>query len=219
MTQILVVDDEPDMLILIKNILKKHGYQVDTYRNPDEVQINQLAIYDLILLDVMMPKIDGISFCEQIRNQVDCPIIFLTAKTQEDDIVAGLESGADDYLTKPFGMQELLMRIEAHLRREKRPRHVSLYFDNLHFDLTAKEVTVNGEVVPLTKSEYKLCEILARRQGQVFSKDQLYEQTFGLDAIGDASAIAEHIKNIRAKFHKFNLTPITTVWGVGYKWR
>lgn len=218
MSLILAVDDELDMLDLIRNILKKNNHQVDVYQNPLDVDNSKLSKYDLILLDIMMPYINGINFCKEIRNKVDCPILFLTAKTMEEDIVEGLLIGGDDYITKPFGATELLARVEAHLRREKRERHTSLNLGEIRFDLSSNEVFVGDEKVHLTKSEYQISELLAKRKGQVFSKDQIYELIFGFDGIGDASAISEHIKNIRAKFQKYGKNPIETVWGIGYKW-
>ena len=218
MALILAVDDELDMLDLIRNILKKNKHQVDVYQNPLDVDNSKLSKYDLILLDVMMPGIDGISFCKDIRAKVDCPILFFTAKTMEEDIVEGLLIGGDDYITKPFGAAELLARIEAHLRREKRERHSSLNLGEIRFDLSSNEVFVGDEKVHLTKSEYQISELLAKRKGQVFSRDQIYELIFGFDGIGDSSAISEHIKNIRAKFQKYGKNPIETVWGIGYKW-
>lgn len=218
MSLILAVDDELDMLDLIENILKKNNHKVDVYQNPLDINYSKLSKYDLILLDVMMPGIDGISFCKEIRGKVDCPILFLTAKAMEEDIVEGLLIGGDDYITKPFGAAELLARIEAHLRREKRERHTSLNLGEIRFDLSSNEVFVVEEKVHLTKSEYQISELLAKRKGQVFSRDQIYELIFGFDGIGDSSAISEHIKNIRAKFQKYGKNPIETVWGIGYKW-
>ena len=218
MAKILAIDDELDMLILIKNILKKENYIVDIHQTTTDVDENSLGKYDLVLLDVMMPEVDGISYCKKIRNKVDCPILFLTAKTMESDIVDGLLSGGDDYITKPFGVNELLARIKAHLRKEQREKHSSLNLGNIRFDLTSNQVFVKEEQVHLTKSEYQISELLAKRKGQVFSREQIYEMIFGFDGIGDSSAISEHVKNIRAKFQKFSENPIATVWGIGYKW-
>lgn len=218
MAKILAIDDEIDMLILIKNILIKGDYIVDIYQTTADIDENSLGKYDLILLDVMMPEVDGISYCKNIRSKVDCPIIFLTAKTMETDIVDGLLSGGDDYITKPFGVGELLARVEAHLRREQREKYSSLNLGNIRFDLSSNQVSVKEEKVHLTKSEYQISELLARRKGQVFSREQIYEMIFGFDGIGDSSAISEHVKNIRAKFQKFGENPIATVWGIGYKW-
>ena len=218
MAKILAIDDELDMLILIKNMLKKENHIVDIHQTTTDVDENSLGKYDLVLLDVMMHEVDGISYCKKIRNKVDCPILFLTAKIMESDIVEGLLSGGDDYITKPFGVNELLARIDAHLRREQREKHSSLNLGNIRFDLSANEVFVNENKINLTKSEYQISELLAKRKGQVFSREQIYERIFGFDGVGDSSAISEHVKNIRAKFQRVGEIPIATVWGIGYKW-
>ena len=202
MTHLLVVDDEVSILELIKNSLGKDGYLITVCQNADDVDIKKLHFYDLILLDVMMPGTDGFEFCKQIRNMVNCPILFLTAKTLEEDILFGLGIGADDYITKPFRIQELRARVAAHLRREKREHHSTLSFEpDVRFDLSAKVLYVSEQPVPLTKSEYSI-----------------YEAIFGFDGIGDNSTISTHIKNIRAKLEHFKISPISTVWGIGYKW-
>lgn len=145
MANLLVIDDEEDMLALIENILKKKGHRVRAVQNPLEVDEKDLRKYDLILLDVMMPGMDGMRFCKKIRTIVDCPILFLTAKSMESDIVEGLLSGGDDYITKPFGVEELLARVEAHLRREKRERHAGFHLGAIRFDLSSNEVFVAEE--------------------------------------------------------------------------
>lgn len=219
LTHLLVVDDEISILELIKNSLEKDGYLITACHSVDDVDTKKLNRYDLILLDVMMPGTDGFSFCKQIRNTVDCPILFLTAKTLEEDILFGLGIGADDYIAKPFRIQELRARVAAHLRREKRDRHSMLSFEpDIRFDLSAKMLHVSGQPVPLTKSEYSICEYLAQNRGQVFTKEQIYEAVFGFDGTGDNSAISTHVKNIRAKLEHFKINPISTVWGIGYKW-
>lgn len=219
MTHILVIDDDADILALIKNTLQLQNYLVKTFVSANQVDRSKLADYDLILLDIMMPDVDGLSFCRDIRNLVDCPILFLTAKSQEADVVTGLSYGADDYICKPFGVQELLARVDAHLRRERREHHASLVLEPIRFDLSAKRVTAKGKRLDLTKSEYEICELLAKRRGQVFSKDQLYDYLYAYEERGTPAAIAEHIKNIRAKFRTIGLEPIETVWGIGYKWK
>lgn len=218
MATILAVDDEEDMLVLIENILKKNGHCIHAVQNPLSLDENNLRKYDLILLDVMMPSIDGMAFCKKIRSKVDCPILFLTAKSMEADIVEGLLSGGDDYITKPFGVRELLARVEAHLRREQRERHAGFNLGAIRFDLSSKSIFVEEEKVPLTKSEYRICVLLAERKGQVFSKEQIYEQAFSYEGEGEPSAVSEHVKNIRAKFQRVGENPIATVWGIGYKW-
>ena len=180
--------------------------------------LDKLNRYDLIILDIMMPDVDGFSYCDKIRSLVDCPILFLTAKTMEHDITFGLGLGADDYLTKPFRIAELRARVNAHLRRERRERHTALTFDRIKIDLSAKELRVDNTPVALTKSEYLICEYLARNKGQVFSKEQIYETVFGLEGDSDNSTISTHIKNIRSKLNKLDIQPIATVWGIGYKW-
>jgi two-component system, OmpR family, lantibiotic biosynthesis response regulator NisR/SpaR len=218
MANLLAVDDDKAVLALIKNILCKEGHTVTAVQEPEKVFDLLLGKFNMILLDVMMPGIDGFTLCRQIRDRVDCPILFLTAKSMESDIMAGLGEGADDYLVKPFGAGELRARIAAHLRRENRPKLNMLSLGDICFDLSGKTVSVREQTLPFTKGEYDICEFLARNRGQVFSKEKIYETVFGFDAPGDSSAVAEHIKNIRAKFSALNASPIETVWGIGYKW-
>ena len=218
MATILMIDDERPILELVKNGLQKDGHLVTVYTSAAQVPLDKLNRYDLIILDIMMPDIDGFSYCDKIRSLVDCPILFLTAKTMENDITFGLGLGADDYLTKPFRITELRARVNAHLRREHRERHIALTFDRIKIDLSAKELRVDNIPVPLTKSEYLICEYLASNKGQVFSKEQIYEATFSIDGESDSSTISTHIKNIRSKFEKTGVQPIVTVWGIGYRW-
>ena len=218
MANILVVDDEEMILQLIKNGLGKDGHNVTVYSSAKEVPLDTLNYYDLVILDVMMPDIDGFSFCKSIRDFIDCPVLFLTAKTMENDITFGLGVGADDYLTKPFRIAELRARINAHLRREKREKHRTLNLDKIRIDLSAKAISVDNKPIAFTKSEYLICEYLASNKGQVFSKEQIYEATFSFYGESDSSTISTHIKNIRAKFKKMGVQPISTVWGIGYKW-
>lgn len=219
MPKLLVVDDDPDMLALVRAALEKDGHQVDTEADAAAVQPARCRMYDLLLLDVMMPGEDGFSLCSRIRNQVDCPILFLTAKAEEAALLQGLGLGADDYMKKPFSIAELRARVNAHLRREARQPTCALSRGGVRFDMQAKAAVAGGHTLSLTKGEYAICEFLALHAGQVFTREQIYEVVFGYDAEGDSSAIAEHIKNIRAKLRAEALSPIETVWGVGYKWR
>ncbi|MCM1145830.1 MAG: response regulator transcription factor [Blautia sp.] len=218
MAHILAIDDEMAMLQLIRRVLEKDSHLVTIHSNPQTVLTMNFSKYDLILLDIMMPGLDGYEVCNQIRSRVDCPIIFLTAKTQEADIIRGLGLGADDYLTKPFGTGELRARVTAHLRRDLRERKNSFSISGVIFHLNAKEAEGAMGKIPLTKSEYEICEYLALHHGQTFTREQIYEAVFGFEGESDSSVISTHVKNIRNKLSEFQITPIQTIWGVGYKW-
>ena len=168
--------------------------------------------YDLVLLDVMMPGTDGFELCRAIRGSVDAPIVFLTARSSEDDAVYGLGLGADDYLRVSRA------ELPAHLRRERRERKHALSFGALRLDLASREAYVGEATVPLTKTEFDVCEFLARHPGQAFSRDQIVENVLGWDAESAASTISVHVANARAKLKAAGAEPIDTVWGVGYKW-
>lgn len=219
MCRILAVDDDQGILTVIRKALEKEGYLVDTLDDPEKINPERLSDYQLILLDVMMPGTDGFTVCRRIREQVDCPILFVTAKTEEGDLITGFGLGADDYIRKPFGLGELRARVAAHLRRESREKRHRITLGDLEFSLQSKEIYCQGKQIPLTKSEYAICEYLALNRGQVFSKERIYEHVFGYDGESDSSAITEHVKNIRAKLQKVGVSPVETVWGIGYKWK
>lgn len=219
MAHILAVDDDADLRALLKTALERDGHLVRVLSQGSEIEETHCRWADCILLDVMMPGEDGFAACRRIRSLADCPILFLTAKTSEEDVVTGLGLGGDDYLTKPFRLAELRARVNAHLRRQARTPQNRLRRGELEFDLAGRTVTCRGQLVKLTKSEYAICHHLALRPGQAFTKEQLYEAVFGFDGTGDDSAITEHIKNIRAKLRAAGQEPIETVWGVGYKWK
>jgi DNA-binding response OmpR family regulator len=209
---ILAVDDDKSILDLIENVLNKSGHFVKKINEPEKVFQENLSYYHLIILDIMMPNIDGFQLCTRIRGSVDSPILFLTAKSDETDIIKGLGLGGDDFLMKPFGVQELRARVDAHIRREQREKINSVIIDNIRFSISSKECFVLDNKVPLTKSEYEISEYLALNRGKTF------EVVFGYERESNLSAIVEHIKNIRAKFTQFKEEPIKTVWGIGYKW-
>ncbi|MBU3183382.1 response regulator transcription factor [Clostridium estertheticum] len=222
--KILIVDDEEDIISFLKDSLEEEDYEVFTAYSGKEA-IQKIKLYpDLILLDIMMPDKNGYEICSAIRDIVSCPIIFLTAKGEERDIVKGLATGGDDYIQKPFSLKQLKARINAHLRRENRninsPNKANLYFKNLSINLRNREVYCSGQQVIFTKKEFDILELLAVNYGQVFSKEQIYEKIWGYDAEGDSSSIAEHVKKIRHKLQNFDVQEeyISTVWGVGYKW-
>ncbi len=218
MAKILAVDDDIAILDMIGNILSRDGHQVIKTGNPQKLNMEQLNQYDLILLDVMMPGIDGFQLCSKIRELVDCPILFLTAKTEENSLVNGLSLGADDYIFKPFGVMELRARVNAHLRREHREHTVRMVIGRICFNLSQKQMMIDNDDIPLTKAEYEICEFLAKNKGQVFSKEQILENVFGYDSESSESTIITHIKNIRTKLSNYDYMPIKTVWGIGYKW-
>ena len=220
MTKILAVDDDVQILKLIRNALAKEGYEVTVQSDPLELKKMKLTDYQLILLDVMMPKVDGFTLCEEIRGKVDCPILFLTAKTKEADIMRGLGIGGDDYITKPFSLNELAARVAAHLRRDERGRNRSsvLASGGLIVNLSERIVSWHGREIPFSKREFDLIEFLMTNGGQVFDKERIYERVWGYDAEGDSGVIKEHIRKIRAKLRDVTGRDyIETVWGVGYK--
>ena len=218
MAKILVVDDDTAILDMIGTILNKDGHLVTKVSNPLEINMEKVNQYDLILLDIMMPGLDGLVLCSRIRKLVDCPILFLTAKTEESSLVNGLSLGADDYIYKPFGIMELRARVAAHLRREHREHSVRMVVGPVCFHLSLKQMMIEDKEIPLTKAEYEICEFLAKNRGQVFSKEQILEQVFGFDSESNDNTITTHIKNIRTKLSDFHCMPIKTVWGIGYKW-
>ncbi|MDD6039086.1 MAG: response regulator transcription factor [bacterium] len=218
MAKILAVDDDVAILDMIGNILSKDGHMVTKVSNPLEINTEKLNLYDLILLDIMMPGCDGFALCSKIRGLVDCPILFLSAKTEENSLVNGLTLGADDYICKPFGVMELRARIAAHLRREHREHSVRMVLGRICFQPSLKQMMVDNQEVSFTKAEYEICEFLAKNRRQVFSKEQILEQVLGFDSESNESTITTHIKNIRTKLSKYDCMPIKTVWGIGYKW-
>ena len=220
MAHILAVDDDGDLCDLLRTALERDGHQVTALTRGAQITQQHCRWADCILLDVMMPDEDGFAVCRRIRALTDCPILFLTAKTEEADVLMGLGVGGDDYLVKPFRLAELRARVAAHLRRQQRtPRHRVLR-GALSFDLGEKAVYCREQPLRLTKSEYAICEHLAMHPGRTFTREQIYEAVYGFDGTSDDCAIVEHIKNIRAKLRAAGAEkPIETVWGVGYQWK
>ena len=219
--RILIADDEPGIIQLLRDYFEIQNYQVIEARNGLEVlgQLNRGP--DIILLDVNMPMLDGFEVCERIRAHVSCPIVFLSAKVEEADRIRGLMLGGDDYILKPFSIEELGARVEAHLRREERRRtdRAVKVFDRLAIHYGDRCVYDEEQPLNLTKTEYGIVETLSLNAGQVFSKDQLYEKVRGFDGSADSSIVMEHIRRIRSKIGKYTSHAyIETVWGVGYRW-
>lgn len=218
MARILAVDDERAILDALERVLSRAGHEVTGVEDPRAVPGMDLARFDLVLCDVMMPGLDGFELVRLIRPRFDGPILFLTAKVAEEDAVKGYSLGADDYIRKPFGTAELRAKVDAHLRRERRERTHVLSFGDVRFDLGAKEVSVGGTAAPLTPTEYEVCELLARRHGQVLSRAQIREGALGWDSDVDDDAISMHVSRARRKLSAAGADPIETVWGMGYKW-
>ena len=219
--KILIIDDDQELLKMLQTYFEMKGYRISTAR--DVVQGLKMAEEnpDIILLDINMPRIDGIEVCRRIRDKVSCPILFLTAKVEEEDRVNGLLSGGDDYILKPFSLKELEARIIAHLKREERHRSKNHYRfqGELSIDYTSKTVEINGNPLELTKLEYGILEFLSMNPGQVFDRERIYEKVCGYDAEGDSRVVTELIRRIRKKFQEYTKTEfIETVWGMGYRW-
>lgn len=219
--KILIVDDEADIVSMLKDYFEFNGYDTITAVNGLEAIQKAEKHPDIILLDINMPDINGMEVCTQIRNFVSCPILFLTARIEDSDKIKGFGVGADDYIVKPFSIDELGARVSAHLRRERRQRESAKvrFDDKLAIDYTARSLYYNGKQIPLAKKEFDIIELLSQHIGQVFSKERIYELVWDYNSEGDSSVIAEHIRRIRSKFAKEDMKPyIETVWGVGYKW-
>lgn len=221
MNKLLIVDDDRDLLKMLKSYFEIKKYMVTTAENGVEALKKIESAPDLILLDVNMPQIDGMEVCRRIRDKVSCPILFLTAKVEEQDRVNGLLSGGDDYILKPFSLKELDARITAHLRREEREKAKKTYkfYGDLTIDYTARKVQIGENDLELTKLEYGIIEFLSMNPGQVFDKERIYEKVCGYDAEGDSRVITEIVRRIRKKFGERTETEyIETVWGMGYRW-
>ena len=219
---VLIVEDEHNIAELLQLYLEKEGYAVTIAADGGQGLAKFRAIKpDLVLLDVMMPVMDGWSVCKAIRAESQTPVIMLTAKGETDDKVQGLRSGADDYVTKPFEMKEVLARIEAVLRRtggtaaETKARR--LVFDKLVIDMDAFELTVDGKKVDTPPKEMELLYYLASSPTRVYTRNQLLDEVWGFDYFGDSRTVDVHIKRLREKISGNEEWSIKTVWGIGYK--
>ena len=220
---VLIVEDDRNIAELLQMYLEKEGYAVTTaYDGGQGLQKFRSIQPDLVLLDVMMPVMDGWGVCKAIRAEAQTPIIMLTAKGETEDKVAGLRSGADDYITKPFEMKEVLARIEAVLRRasgitaEKKAR--KLTFDRLVIDMDAFELMVDGKKVDTPPKEMELLFYLASSPNRVYTRNQLLDEVWGFDFFGDSRTVDVHVKRLREKLEGISEKwCLKTVWGVGYK--
>jgi len=228
--KILVVEDDATLLEVLKYNLIQQGYSVLTaIDGTGAVESAEQNHPDIIILDIMLPKMDGLEVCRVIRREMTMPILMLTAKTEEIDKVVGLEVGADDYMTKPFSMRELLARVKAMLRRidmtddeqvaDKETSSGTIEVGQLEIDLGRHQVSLNGVVLELSRKEYDLLVFLITNQGQVFSRGQLLSKVWGYDYIGDTRTVDVHIRWLRQKIEADAANPryLLTVRGVGYK--
>ncbi|MEG2919393.1 MAG: response regulator transcription factor [Clostridium sp.] len=219
--KILVIDDEKNIVRLLKDFFEIQGFSVYTAYNGVQALEKAALDLDIILLDINMPEMDGIEVCKRIRDFVSCPILFLTAKIEEQDRVKGLMVGGDDYILKPFSIEELDARVKAHLRREERKvsKDRVRFLKELVISYSERKIFHEGKEISLTKTEFDIVEMLSMNKGQIFTKEKIYENLWGFDKDGDSSIITEHIRRVRVKLAKCtNNTLIETIWGVGYKW-
>ena len=223
--KILLVDDEKTLAKALKFNLEKEGYQVScAYDGEEALQQVEQEQPDLIVLDLMLPKIDGFEVCQKVRRNHSIPIIMLTAKTEDIDKILGLELGADDYMTKPFNPRELVARIKAILRRSASANQGTNHLVDVHglkVDLFRHKTWVKGEEVDLTAKEFALLSLLIVNPGRVYSREQLLKQVWGYDYYGDARTVDVHIRHLREKVEEDPANPlyVVTVWGSGYKFR
>lgn len=218
---ILIADDEMDIVKMLAGFFAGKGYHVLTAANGMDTIKQAERNPDIILLDINMPKLDGLSVCKRIRAYVSCPILFLTARIEDADKVKGFSVGGDDYIVKPFSLVELEARVKAHLRREARHSfNAQIKFaDELTVDYSERCIFYKDNRIVLAKKEFDIVELLSSNPGQVFDKESIYEKIWGYDSEGDSSVVAEHIRRIRMKTAAFTEKAyIETVWGCGYKW-
>lgn len=225
MARILVVDDEPSIREVVGLYLRQNGHAVLSAADGEEaLRLYRQTVPDLVVLDLMLPKLSGAEVCRRMREQRRVPLIMLTAKGEEEDRIVGLGLGADDYVVKPFSPRELAARVEAVLRRtvespEEGTEDAALVYGDLRLDPGTREVTARGEPVTLTAREFDLLYHLASHPRRVFSRDQIMESVWGYSFAGDTSTVTVHIRRLREKIEEDHAHPsyLQTVWGVGYR--
>ena len=226
--KILIVEDEESIAELEKDYLELSGFLVDIENTGDKGLNRALSEdYDLIILDLMLPKVDGFEICKQVRNEKNTPILMVSAKKDDIDKIRGLGLGADDYITKPFSPSELVARVKAHLARYERliganvNENEVIEIRGIRIDKTARRVFVNDEEKILTTKEFDLLTFLASNPNHVFTKDELFKNIWDMESIGDIATVTVHIKKIREKIEFDTTQPqyIETIWGVGYRFK
>ncbi|MGX4588370.1 response regulator transcription factor [Paenibacillus chitinolyticus] len=223
---VLIIDDEPEIRDIVQIFLKNEGYEVmEAEDGAAGLELLRKTEFDLIILDVMMPRLDGIQACMQIRQTRNTPIIMLSAKNEDIDKILGLTSGADDYLSKPFNPLELVARVKSQLRRvrmsetQDKRQPLELSIGDLVLNIPRHQVTIKGKDISLTPLEFDILELLATHRGHVFSVDKIYETIWKDPALQSDKTVMVHIRNLREKLKDNPREPkyIKTVWGVGYK--
>ena len=228
MSKILIVEDEVAIAELEKDYLELSGFDVVMQHTGDaglKAALNE--DFNLIILDLMLPNVDGFEICKKVREKKNTPIIMVSAKKEDIDKIRGLGLGADDYMTKPFSPSELVARVKAHLERYNRligsgrPKNDMIEIRGLKIDKTARRVWVNGEEKPFTTKEFDLLTFLAENPNRVLTKDELFRKIWDMESVGDIATVTVHIKKIREKI-EFNTSKpqyIETIWGVGYRFK
>ena len=225
MKKVLIIEDDPEIIKLLRIHLEDHIYQVDVATNGRDGLSDALDNdYDLILLDLSLPELDGVEICKELRTAKSTPIIMLTARSEEIDRVLGLEIGADDYLTKPFSIRELMARIKAVLRRSQETtpsdKHdSSMVFENLSIDVEKRKILLNESRMELSPKEFELLVLMASNPGRNYSRGELLNIIWGYNFEGYEHTVNSHINRLRAKIESDMAKPtyILTTWGVGYK--
>lgn len=228
MSKILIVEDEESIADLERDYLELSGFQVEI-ENTGDVGLKRALEedFDLIILDLMLPGVDGFEICKKVREQRNTPIIMVSAKKDDIDKIRGLGLGADDYMTKPFSPSELVARVKAHLARYERligsnvQDNEIIEIRGLKIDKTARRVYINGEEKPFTTKEFDLLAFLAQNPNHVFTKEELFQKIWDMESIGDIATVTVHIKKIREKIEVNTAKPqyIETIWGVGYRFK
>ncbi len=220
MTLIMVVDDDQDLAEMLGIVLNGAGFEVDLVNRGDEaLELFRAQRPDLVLLDVMLPGLDGVEVARQIRTESMVPIVMLTAKSDTQDVVLGLEAGADDYMVKPFEPAELVARIKVRLRRTPASEGDSLQLGRIRIDQVAHTINRDGKIIPLTRLEFDLLVALAKEPGRVFTREALLSEVWGYQHATDTRLVNVHIQRLRSKieFDPENPELIVTVRGIGYK--
>ena len=220
---VLIVDDDPAICKLLSKVMISNEMDplvVNSGAAALDLIARQSSTLDMILMDITLGDMEGFDVIQTIRrNGVTTPVIIISGRNEDYDFMYGLSLGADDYVRKPFGAAELRAKVAAHLRRERRPRSHALSFGEVRIDLGARDLAVGGEAVPLTPTEYAICEYLARHPGQVMSRAQIREAVLGWESDADDAAISMQVSRARRKLSEAGADPIATVWGMGYKWQ